>query len=221
MRLLLVGLLATSLWADARYKLAYRVKANVLIQLVAGLAGLSKMKSEGEEVILKGSRLMVRGEKSSLVLDYATGKMILIDHTDKTFERLRIEDMQKRIAADIPGPMVEGLKRMFPGGGGGIANDVKVERAGNKAGMKSIEAFRARHGLSYLLPAMESIVSLTPTVARSIDVVRQGGELVEALRIQIGVNGKVVDALVEIRDYREGAVKDKEFLPPADYTEVK
>lgn len=221
MRLLLVGLLATSLWGDARYKLAYRVKANILIQLVAGLAGLSKMNSEGEEVILKGSRLMVKGEKSSLILDYATGKMVLIDHTDRSFEHLRIEDMQKRIAADIPGPMVEGLKRMFPRGGGGIANEVKVERSGDKVQMKSIEAFRARHGLSYLLPAMESIVSLVPTVAKSIDEVRQGGELVEAMRIQIGANGKVVDALVEIVDYKEGVVRDKEFLPPADYTEVK
>ncbi|MCX6612541.1 MAG: hypothetical protein NTW74_17025, partial [Acidobacteria bacterium] len=70
-------------------------------------------------------------------------------------------------------------------------------------------------------PAMESIVSLTPTVAKSIDAVRQGGELVEALRIQIGVNGKIVDALVEIRDYREVAVGVKEFQPPADYSEVK
>jgi len=188
---------------------------------VASLAGLSKLNSDGDEVILKGSRLMVRGEKTSLILDYSTGRMVLIDHLDKTFERLRIEDMQKRIAADIPGPMVEGLKRMFPGGGGGIAHEVKVEKAGDKAVMKSLEAFRAKHGLSYLLPAMESIVSLTPTVAKSIEAVRQSGELVEALRTQIGVNGKITDALVEIRDYREGAVGDKEFQPPADYTEVK
>lgn len=221
MKLLLVGLLASSLWGDARYKLAYRVKANVLIQLVAGIAGLSKLNSDGEEVILKGSRVMIRGEKTSLILDYSTGKMVLIDHLDKTFERLPIEEMQKRIAADIPGPMVDGLKRMFPGGGGGIANEVKIEKAGDKTVMKSLEAFRAKHGLSYLLPAMESIVSLTPTVAKSIDAVRQGGELVEALRIQIGVNGKIVDALVEIRDYREVAVGVKEFQPPADYSEVK
>ena len=86
--------------------------------------------------------------------------------------------------------------------------------------MKTLEAFRAKHGLSYLLPAMESIVSLTPTVAKSIEELRKGGELVEALRIQIGANGKIVDALVEIRDYREGVVEDKEFLPPADYLEM-
>ncbi len=220
MKLLLIALLASNLWGDARYKLAYRVKANVLIQLVAGMAGLSKMNSDGESVILKGSRVMVRGEKTSLILDYATGKMVLIDHVDKTFERLRIEDMQKRIAADIPGPMVDGLKRMFPGGGGGIVNEVKIERLGVKSEMKTLEAFRAKHGLSYLLPAMESIVSLTPTVARSIEELRKGGELVEALRIQIGANGKIVDALVEIRDYREGVVEDKEFLPPADYLEM-
>ena len=220
MKLLLIVLLASNLWGDARYKLAYRVKANVLIQLVAGMAGLSKMNSEGEAVILKGSRVMVRGEKTSLVLDYATGKMVLIDHVEKTFERLRIEDMQKRIAADIPGPMVDGLKRIFPGGGGGIVNEVKIERLGVKSEMKTLEAFRAKHGLSYLLPAMESIVSLTPTVAKSIDDLRKGGELVEALRIQIGANGKIVDALVEIRDYKEGVVEDKEFLPPADYLEM-
>jgi hypothetical protein len=220
MKLLLIGLLACSLWGDARYKLAYRVKANVLIQLVAGLAGLNKLNSEGEEVILKGSQLKVRGEKTSMILDYATGKMVLIDHVEKTFERLRIEDMQKRIAADIPGPMVDGLKRLFHSDGGSIANDVKIERTGIKSDLKTLETFRAKHGLSYLLPAMESIVTLTPTLAKSINEVRKSGELAEALRIQIGANGKIVDALVEIRDYRETAVEDKEFLPPADYLEV-
>jgi len=219
--LVLVCLLAGNVFGDARYQLAYRVKANGLIQLVAGLAGLSKMSSEGEEVLLKGSRVMVKGLKSTIILDYGTGKMVLIDHTDKTFERLLITDMQKRIAADIPGPLVDGLKRLFPGGGGGMASEVMVERKGDRVVMKSVEQFRARYGLSYLLPAMESIVSLTPTVERAIDGVRQSGDLVEALRIQVGVGGKIVNALVEIVHYKEGPVGDKEFLPPADYVEVQ
>ena len=221
-RLLVLAVLATaSSWADARYKLAYRVKSNTLIQMVASLAGLSKMDSEGEEVLLKGSRVMVKGEKTSLILDYATGKMILIDHTDKTFENLRIEDMKQRIAGDLPGPMIEGLKRMFPGGGTGIATEVKVERLGEVPAMKSAEQFRARHGLSYLVPAMESIVALTPAVQKALEAVRAKGELVEAMRIQIGAGGKVVDAFVEIRDYRESSVEEQELRPPSGYVEVK
>jgi hypothetical protein len=217
---LLLGLAAGSLWGDARYKLAYRVQANAMIRIVAGIAGLSKMNSPGEEVLLQGSRLMVRGEKTSIVLDYATGKMILIDHTDKTFERLQIDEMRKRMAADIPEPLVNGLRKLFPDGGGGMAHEVKVERSGNKGAMKSLEQFRAKHGLSYLLPAMESVVSLTPTVAQSIEGVRKNGELVEAIRVQVGASGRLIDAVVEILDYREGVVKDSEFLPPKDYVEV-
>jgi hypothetical protein len=86
--------------------------------------------------------------------------------------------------------------------------------------MKSLEQFRAKHGLSYLLPAMESVVSLTPTVAQSIEGVRKNGELVEAIRVQVGASGRLIDAVVEILDYREGVVKDSEFLPPKDYVEV-
>ena len=221
-RLLVLALLTTtSSWADARYKLAYRVKANTLIQLVAGLAGLSKLNSEGEEVLLKGSRLMVKGEKSSIILDYASGKMILIDHTDKTFEKLRIEDMKQRISGDLPGPMIEGLKRMFPGGGTGIATEVRVERMGEAQAMKSAEQFRARHGLSYIFPAMESIVALTPAVQKALDAIRTRGDLAEAIRIQLGVGGKVIDAFVEIRDYRESKVEESELQPPSGYAEVK
>lgn len=221
-RLLVLALLTTaSSWGDARYKLAYRVKANTLIQLVASLAGLSKLNSEGEEVLLKGSRLMVKGAKSSIILDYASGKMILIDHTDKTFEKLRIEDMKQRISGDLPGPMIEGLKRMFSGGGTGIATEVRVERKGEPQAMKSAEQFRAQHGLSYLLPAMESIVALTPAVQKAFDVIRAKGDLAEAIRIQLGVGGKVIDAFVEIRDYRESKVEESELQPPAGYAEVK
>lgn len=219
--LLLVILLAGSLWGDARYKLAYRVKANGLIQLVAGLAGLSRLSSEGDDVLLKGSRLMVRGEKSTILLNYSNGQMMLIDHTDKTFERLRIEDMRKRMEADIPGPLIDGLKRLFPGGGSGMASGVSAERLGDSVRMKSAEAFRAKHGMSYLLPAMESLVSLMPSVEKSMGEVRAAGQLVEALRIQIGAGGKIVDALVEIRDYRESPVEESELMPPQGYAEVK
>jgi hypothetical protein len=220
-KLLLVMLFAGCLWGDARYKLAYRVKANGLIQLVAGMAGLSKMSSEGDEVLLKGSRLMVKGEKSTILLNYGTGQMMLVDHTDKTFERLRIEDMRKRIEADIPGPLIDGLKRLFPGGGSGMASGVTVERVGDTARMKSLEAFRAKHGLSYLLPAMESLVSLMPSVEKAMAEVKTGGQLAEALRIQIGAGGRIVDAFVEIRDYRERPVEDSELMPPQGYAEVK
>lgn len=221
-RLLVLALLTTtSSWADARYKLAYQVKANTLIQLVASLAGLSKLNSEGDDVLLKGSRLMVKGEKTSIVLDYATGKMILIDHTDKTFEKLRIEDMKQRISGDLPGPMIEGLKRMFPGGGAGVATVVRVERVGELPAMKSAEQFRARHGLSYIFPAMESIVALTPAVQSAMEAIRIRGDLAEAVRVQIGVGGKVIDAFVEIQNYQESRVEESELQPPAGYSEVK
>lgn len=220
-RLIAVLLIALSLQADARYKLAYHVKANGLIQIVAGLAGLSKMSSEGEEVLLKGSRLLVKGEKTSLLLDYASGQMIMIDHTDKTYERLRIEDMRQRIEADIPKPLIDGLKRLFPSGGSGVAVDVQVLRTGDVRKMRSLEAIRARHGLGYLLPAMESLVSLMPGIEKSLQTLRAGGELVEALQIQIGAGGKIVDSSVQILDYRETPVAESELAPPEGYTEVK
>lgn len=220
-RLIAVLLIALSLQADARYKLAYHVKANGLIQIVAGLAGLSKMSSEGEEVLLKGSRLLVKGEKTSLLLDYASGQMMMIDHTDKTYERLRIEDMRQRIEADIPKPLIDGLKRLFPSGGSGVAVDVQALRTGDVRKMRSLEAFRARHGLGYLLPAMESLVSLMPGIEKSLQTLRAGGELVEALQIQIGAGGKIVDSSVQILDYRETPVAESELAPPEGYTEVK
>jgi len=216
-----IVLAAFSLQADARYKLAYHVRTNGLIQIVAGLAGLSKMNSEGEEVLLKGSRLMVKGEKSTVLLNYGNGQMMLIDHTDKTYERLRIEDMRQRIEGDIPGPLINGLKRMFPGGGSGVAAEVKVERVSEQAKMPSLEAFRAKHGLSYILPAMESLVSLMPSVEKAVADVRAKGDLVQGLRIQIGAGGKIVDGMVEIKDYREAPVEESEFAPPQGYTEVK
>lgn len=220
-KLLPMLLVSMSLVADARYKLAYHVQANSLIQMVASLAGLSKMNSEGEEVLLKGSRLMVKGEKSTVLLNYANGQMMLIDHTDKTFERLRIEDMRQRIEGDIPGPLISGMKRMFPGGGSGVAAEVKVEQVAERAKMPSLEAFRAKHGLSYVLPAMESLVSLMPSVEAAVADVRTKGELVQGLRIQIGAGGKIVDGMVEIKDYRESPVEESEFAPPQGYTEVK
>ncbi len=222
MRLLCLALLfAQLLAADARYKLAYHAKANPLIQMVAGLAGVTRMSSDGDEVLLKGSRMLVKGEKSTIFLNYATGEMMLIDHNDRTFERLRIEDMRKRIEADIPSGLIDGLKRLFPGGGGGMATAVKVERLGDPAKQKSLEAFRLKHGLSYLLPAMESLIGLLPGIQKAISELRAGGDLVQSLRIQIGAEGRIVDAVVDIRDYREAPVSESEFAPPQGYTEVK
>lgn len=221
MRYLLLLFAAPALFADAHYKLAYTVKANSLIQMVAGLAGISRMSSEGDEVFLKGSRLLVKGEKSTILLNYASGQMMLVDHTDKTFERLRIEDMRQRMQGDIPTPLIEGLKRMFPGGGSGVVVGVKPERVENPVGRPSLESFRKKFGLGYLLPAMESLASLMPAVEKELATVKNGGELVDALRVQIGTGGKVIDGLVEIRDYREAPVDDAIFNPPAGYTEVK
>jgi hypothetical protein len=220
-KLLLALLLVGNLWGDARYKLAYQIQANGLIRLVAGLAGLSKLSSDGDEVLLKGSRMLVKGEKSSILLNYANGQMVLIDHTDRTFERLKIEDMRKRIEADIPGPLIEGLKRLFPGGGSGMAVEVKVERIGDRAAMRSLAEYRARYGLSYLLPAMESLVSLMPGIEKAVMGIREGSELVEAMRFRIGAQGKILDGLVEIREYRESPVEESEMAAPQGYAEVK
>ena len=211
-------LLAANLWGDARYKLAYKVKANLLVQLAARLAGLSKLSSEGEEVLLKGSRILVRGEKSNVMVDYGTGWMMVVDHTDNTYERLRIEDMKKRIAADFPPALVDGLKSIFSGNGSSSAPVVRSEREGEAARMPSLERFRKLHGLAYLAPAMESIVALVPSVDRSLKALRAEGRLALALRVQIGA---LLDASVEIRDYRETSVNDREFDPPTGYQEIK
>ena len=211
-------LLASNLWGDARYKLAYKVKANLLIQLAARVAGLSKLNSDGQEVLLKGSRILVRGETTTMIVDYGTGRMIVIDHSDKTYERLRIEDMKQRIAKDFPPALIDGLKSFFSGGAGGISTVVKAEEFGEQEEMPSLARFRIAYGLGYLMPGMESIVPLAPSVDEGIKAVRKQGRLPIALRVQIG---KSLDAVVEIREYREGMVAEKEFLPPTGYEEVK
>lgn len=220
-KLLTVLLLGLNLWADARYQLAYDIKANALIRLVAGLAGLSKLSSEGDEVLMKGSRMLVKGEKSSILLNYNNGQMMLVDHTDKTFERLRIENMRKRIEADIPGPLIEGLKRLFSGGGSGMTVEVRAERIGNKTTMRSLDAYRSKYGLAYLLPGMESLVSLMPGIEKTVASIREGGELVDAMRFQIGAQGKILNGLVVVKSYRESPVEEGEMAPPQGYTEVK
>jgi hypothetical protein len=60
-----------------------------------------------------------------------------------------------------------------------------------------------------------------PAVEKELATVKNGGELVDAIRVQIGTGGKVIDGLVEIRDYREVQVDHAIFNPPAGYTEVK
>lgn len=219
--LLLFAILTLPLQADARYKLAYDVKSSSLIRIVAGLAGLSRMSSEGDEVLLKGNRVMVKGEKSWMLLDYSNGMMLIIDHTDRTFERLPITEMRKRMEADIPGPLVDGLKRMFPAAGKGMALAVQATRNGDKKEHRSLTAFRTKHGLGYLLPAMESLVALLPGLETAVTEIKATGDLVEAMRFQVGTSGKVIDATVEIRDYREAPVPESELMPPAGYAEVK
>lgn len=209
------------LLADARYELAYDAKTNPLLGLVASLAGLSKLSSPGEEVLLKGSRVMVKGQKQTIVVNYGTGRMLLIDHTDRTWEDLPIEEMRQRVAADIPEALQSGLRRLFPAGNGGTATRVNVERSSDPVTRPSLERFRQRHGLGYLFPGMESILSLTPAVAGEIASVREAGVLVEAIRIQVGENGKLVNAFVEIRNYRESPVEEEEMRPPANYAQIK
>ncbi len=209
------------LLADARYELAYDAKTNPLLGLVASLAGLSKLASPGEAVLLKGNRVMVKGQKQTIVVNYGTGRMLLIDHTDRTWEDLPIEEMRQRVAADIPEVLQRGLRRLFPEGNGGTATTAIVERSSDPEARPSLERFRQRHGLGYLFPGMESIISLTPAVASEIAKLRQAGVLVEAIRILVGENGKLVNAFVEIRNYRESPVEEEEMRPPANYAQIK
>ncbi|MBZ2186416.1 MAG: hypothetical protein K7J46_17050 [Bryobacter sp.] len=214
-------LAAALLRADARYALAYRVKTNPVLTMVAALAGLDRLNSDGEEVLLKDSRVMVRGKKTSVVVNYGSGLMLLIDHQDKTWEQLRIEEMSKRLAADIPDGLIQGLKRLFPGGGGGVAIEVIPERVGLKPEQRTVREFRKKYGLGYLLPAMGSLVRLVPSLDSEVDKLDKSGAELEALRIRVGLGGKLVDGFVEMLNYRESPVEEAEMRPPADYAEVK
>lgn len=212
---------AALLQADARYELAYQVKTNPLLGMVAALAGLDRLNSEGEQVLLKGNRVMVRGKKTSVVVNYGNGMLLLIDHQDKTWERLRIEDMSKRLAEDIPEGLIHGLKRLFPGSGGGVAIEVIPERIGVVGESRSVLAFQKAHGLGYLLPAMESLLGLVPSLGSEVKKLEGRGEFVQALRMRVGVGGKLVDGFVEMKNYRESPVEESELRPPDGYTEVK
>ncbi len=222
MRVIWGFLLAAALVrADARYELAYRVKTNPILGMVASLAGLDRMNSQGEEVLLKGSRVMVRGKKTSVVVNYGSGLMLLIDHQDKTWEQLRIEDMSKRLAADIPDGLIQGLKRLFPGGGGGVPIAVLAERVGLKPEQRSVRAFRKQYGLGYLLPAMGSLLGLVPSLEAEVRKLEQRDTELEALRIRVGLGGALVDGFVEMLNYRESPVEESEMRPPEGYAEVK
>ncbi|WP_031500871.1 hypothetical protein [Bryobacter aggregatus] len=214
----IAGLLciATTLSADARYQLAYQVKANLLVQLGARVAGLSKLNSSGETVLLKGAKILVKGDTSTLIVDYATSNVVILDHTDKTFERVKIEEMRQRIAADFPTALVDGLKKLFGGDG---SSSTSVERVGDGSAMPSLARFRAKYGLGYLLPAMETLTPLAPGIEKGLQSIRGQNNLPLSLRISMGA--KVMDATVQIQDYQESAVQEHEFAVPPGYQEIK
>ncbi len=203
-------------WAGARYKLAYKVKTNDLIRVVAQAADLQRMESAGDEVVMEGAKLFVRGEKTGFILDLAKNELILLDHETKTYERMTPGAMKQRIGASFP-PGVEGILRgMFPAEGKPMT-EVKVEAVGEAGAPALLERFRARFGLVYLLPGVDSIAAFTPHIERRIAELGKGEATPLGLRFAIGSGGKVLDAEVRLIDYQETAVPAALFAPPAGY----
>lgn len=209
-------------WAGAKYKLAYKVKANDLIRMVAQAADLKKFESAGEEIQIEGSKVFVKGTKTGFILDLAKDELVLLDHEAKTFERMKPADMKARIGADFP-PGVEGLlRRMFPADGKEFTevqvSSTELAGAGEK---RVLESFRAKYGLIYLLPGVDSIVSFTPSIETKLATIGKGEATPTAMRFAIGSGGRLLDAEVRLIDYEERAIPASVFQAPAGYVAVQ
>lgn len=216
--LLVVSAAVSPAWAGARYKLAYKVKANDLIRMVAQAADLQKFESAGEEIQIEGAKVFVKGTKTGFILDLAKNEMLLLDHEAKTFEKMRPTDMKARIAGAFP-PGVEGLlRRMFQVDGKEFT-EVQVsptELAG--AGEKRVlERFRAQFGLVYLLPGVDSIISFTPSIESKLATLGKGEGTPTAMRFAIGSGGRLLDAEVRVIDYEERTIPASVFQAPTGY----
>lgn len=214
-------LLSAPVWAGARYKLAYRVTANDLIKMVAKAADLTKWESKGEEVLVEGSKLKVWGEKSGFILDHATNVLILLDHETKSYERTTPAVLKQRIADDFP-PGIQGILRTMYPANGKAATEVRIDpfRMAEPAEMRSLQVFRQKYGLSYLLPGVDTIIAFTPHIEKQVEAVGKGQETPVAMRFAIGKDGHILDAVVEVRDYREERIPASAFEPPKDYRDV-
>jgi hypothetical protein len=202
--------------AGARYKLAYKVKTNDLIRMVAQAADLKRMESAGDEIVIDGAKMLVKGEKTGFILDLARNELILLDHENKTFEKMTPAAMKERIGSSFP-PGVEGLLRgMFPAVGKPMT-EVKVEPLGEVAAPKLIDQFRLRFGLVYLLPGVDSIAAFTPHIEKRISELGKAEASPMGLRFAIGSGGKVLDAEVRLIDYQEIPVPASRFAPPSGY----
>lgn len=208
-------------WAGARYQLAYQVKANSLIRAVAAAAELTKWNSEGEDVVLEGAKLFVKGQKSGFILDAQKNELILLDHETKTFERTTPAELKRRIAADFP-PGVEGILQMMYPAEGTPKTEVKIEslRAAGEGEMEALGEFRRRFGLVYIMPGVDTIVSFTPHLERRIAQLGREAQTPQALRFAIGKEGRILEATVEIKNYREEKIDPSLFLPPPSYRDA-
>jgi hypothetical protein len=221
-RQLILGIAGTAglLSADARYLLVFEVKASPLIQMASAAAGVEKLESAGEEVFLKGPRVVIAGKKSSLSIDAARDVIYIIDHTDKTFEKHTHASFKRRLNEDLPPLAASTLRRFFPLEGKPLTpHEVTVEKSAAAGSLRSLEAFHNTHGLEYLIPGASAVLALTPSLELQVKQLAYEG-VPTRMRFQVGAEGKFVNAFVEIQKYAEGPVDDAVFLPPAGYTEA-
>jgi hypothetical protein len=219
--LALLVLLAIPGWSGAKYKLAYNVKANELIRMVATAADLKKWDSAGEEVQLEGSRVFVRGDKTGFILDLAKDELILLDHEARTYERTKPAAMKARIAEAFPPGVESILRRMFPANGKDFTEvNVTPTALAQNGDKKTLARFRAKYGLVYLLPGVDSIISFTPSIESKLDSLGKAEATPLAMRFAIGANGKMLDAEVRLIDYREQPIPAAVFEPPPGYEPV-
>jgi hypothetical protein len=105
---------------------------------------------------------------------------------------------------------------MFPAEGKPMT-EVKVEALGEVAAPKLLERFRARFGLVYLLPGVDSIAAFTPHIEKRLHELGKGEGTPLGLRFAIGNGGKVLEAEVRLIDYQEFAAPAALFAPPEGY----
>jgi hypothetical protein len=74
--------------------------------------------------------------------------------------------------------------------------------------------------MAYLVPGVESVISFTPHLEKAVARLAAGEATPAGMRVAIGRNGGILDAVVRVADFREEKIPATAFQPPADYRDI-
>jgi hypothetical protein len=153
-----------------------------------------------------------------LIANFAKDEFVLLDHDDKTWEKLNSAGMKARMTGDIPSPMLDLLNRFFPRGKGGVEVELKVTAATEEH--PTLDAFRQKYGMNYLIPGLDTVIGVAPGLAERFAALPAKETTHSGLDLLIGSGGRMMRGRVEILDYQEAPVPDSVFTIPAGYRDA-